>query len=95
MNKIIFDKLKTLKPVLKKRYGIEQFAIFGSQVRDDYIEDSDVDIAIIKMHKKDFDIFMNAKEFLEKNLKKDIDIGFFNSMKNFIKNEIEKEMIYV
>ena len=70
MNRAILDKLTTLKPILKDQYSIEQFAVFGSQVRDDYNEDSDIDIAIIKMYKKNFDTFMSAKEFLEKNLKK-------------------------
>ena len=95
MNRVVLDQLKTLKPILKKRYGIEQFAIFGSQIRNDYTKNSDVDIAITKMKHRDFDSFMNAKEFLEKNLKQNVDLGFFDSMKSFIRNEIKKEMIYV
>ena len=95
MNRAVLDQLKVLKPILKKRYGIEQFAVFGSQTRDDYVENSDVDIAITKMKHKNFDNFMSAKEFLEKSLKQNVDIGFFDSMKSFIRNEIKKEMIYV
>ena len=95
MNRVVLDQLKTLKPILKKRYGIEQFAIFGSQIRNDYTKNSDVDIAITKMKHRDFDSFMSAKEFLEKNLKQNVDLGFFDSMKSFIRNEIKKEMVYV
>ncbi len=90
MNRVVLDQLKTLKPILKKRYGIEQFAIFGSQIRNDYTKNSDVDIAITKMKHRDFDSFMSAKEFLEKNLKQNVDLGFFDSMKSFIRNEIKK-----
>jgi len=30
MNTVIINKLKELKPILKERYGIEEFAVFGS-----------------------------------------------------------------
>ncbi len=70
MNIEIYNKLKSLKPVLKERYGIEEFALFGSQARDDYTNDSDVDIAILKMEKKDYFSRVRAKYFLEELLQK-------------------------
>jgi predicted nucleotidyltransferase len=30
MNTVIINKLKELKPILQERYGIEEFAVFGS-----------------------------------------------------------------
>ncbi len=52
MNKQIYNKLKELKPILKEEYGIEEFAIFGSQARNDYTNNSDVDIVILKIKEK-------------------------------------------
>ena len=95
MNKNIYKKLKELKPILKQRYGIEEFALFGSQARDDYTENSDIDIAILKIAKKDYFIRANAKYFLEDIFKKNIDIGYFDSMRNIIVEYIKKDMIYV
>ncbi|MEA3353793.1 MAG: nucleotidyltransferase domain-containing protein [Campylobacterota bacterium] len=95
MNTTIINKLKELKPILKERYGIEEFAVFGSVAKGTDTQNSDVDIAILKMQiKSGFDIF-RAKNFLKETLDKDVDIGTFNSMKTFIKNRIKKDFIYV
>lgn len=95
MNTVIINKLKNLKPILNQKYGIEEFAVFGSVAKGTDTKDSDVDIAILKMQiKSGFDIF-RAKEFLKDKLEKDVDLGTFNSMKTFIKNRIKKDFIYV
>ena len=95
MNSIIIEKLKELKPILKEHYGIEEFAIFGSVAKGLDKESSDIDIAILKMKlKSGFDL-IRAKNFLQNELKKEVDIGTFNSMKTFIKNRIKKDFIYV
>ena len=95
MNKQIIDKLKKLKPILKEKYGIEEFAVFGSVARGEDREDSDVDIAIMKFDLKDGFAFLKASYFLEKELNKKIDIGTFKSMKTFVKNRIKKDFVYV
>ena len=95
MNKAIVKTLKELKPILKEKYGIEEFALFGSMSRDDYNSESDVDIAILKSSKYDFFIRLEAIEFLKKQLHREVDMGYFGSMNTFIKNRIKKEFIYV
>lgn len=91
----IIQKLKELKPILKERYGIEEFAIFGSVARGTAKENSDIDIAILKMKlKSGFDL-IKAKKFLQEQLNRKVDIGTFKSMKTFIKEKIQKEFIYV
>ncbi|AEA33050.1 nucleotidyltransferase family protein [Hippea maritima] len=71
MNRSIIEKLRELKPILKERYGIEEFAVFGSVARGTDTENSDVDIVILKDSKKDFFLLMEAKKFLEDTLKKE------------------------
>ncbi len=95
MNIKIINKLKELKPILKEKYGIEEFGVFGSVARGEDREDSDVDIAVTKFVLKDGFAFIKAGYFLEKELDKKIDIGSFNSMKTFVKNRIQREMVYV
>jgi len=95
LNKYIITKLQKLKPVLNDKYGLERFGIFGSQVRDDWNENSDVDIIIFEMKNKSFDNFMELKEFLENKLEKKIDIGFYDALNTYIKNKINKEILYV
>ncbi|HIP27654.1 MAG TPA: hypothetical protein EYG82_00565 [Sulfurovum sp.] len=95
MNHQVINKLKELKPILNERYGIEEFAVFGSVAKGLDNKNSDVDIAVLKMQIKDaFDLF-RAKEFLSSSLKKPVDIGTYDSMKTFIKNRIKKDFIYV
>ncbi len=91
----LLDKLVSVKSELNERFGIERIALFGSYARDEAKEDSDVDIVILKMKKKDLLKRLQAKEFLQMKLNKKIDLGYFDSMKTFIKNRIKKELIYV
>ena len=95
MNQVIIDKLRELKPTLQEKYGIEEFAVFGSVAKGTDTKDSDVDIAILKFDLKDAFALFDAKEFLSKSLEKPVDIGTFKSMKTFIRNRIEKDFIYV
>jgi predicted nucleotidyltransferase len=95
MNQEIIKKLKELKPILKEKFGIEEFAVFGSMAREDYKEDSDVDIAIIKAKKKDYFQMIETKYFLEKILNKKVDMGYYDSIRPIIKKRIEKDLIYV
>ena len=95
MNTEIINKLTKLKPILKKKYGIEELAVFGSVAKGNDTKDSDVDIAILKLNLKDAFVLFEAKEFLRKSLGKKVDLGTFNSMKTFVKNRIKKDFIYV
>lgn len=95
MNTEIINKLKELKPILNERYGIEEFAVFGSVAKGTDTKDSDVDIAVTKLNLKDAFALLDAKEYLSNILQKPVDIGTFRSMKTFIKNRIKKDFIYV
>ena len=95
MNTNIINKLRELKPVLNERYGIEEFAVFGSVARGTDTQDSDIDIAVLKMKLKSGFDMIRAKHFLKETLGREIDLGTFKSMKTFIKNRIRKDFIYV
>ena len=95
MNRQILYKLTELKPILKERYAIEEFAVFGSLAKGTDSENSDIDIAILKFNLKDAFALFEAKEFLSKTLDRTVDLGTFKSMKTFIKNRIKKDFIYV
>ena len=88
-------KLANVKNELKQQFGIEEIALFGSYARDEAREDSDVDIVILKSSKKNFFLRMKAIDFLKEYLQRDVDMGYFDSMKTFIKNRIQKDLIIV
>ena len=87
--------LKKQKPILKDKFGIEEIALFGSFAREEANHKSDIDIAIMKASKKDFFLRQEAIQYLESQLHKEVDMGYFSSMHTFIKNRIEKELIRV
>lgn len=95
MNKALIEKLKELKPTLKERYGIEEFAVFGSVAKGVDTPQSDVDIAVLKLDLKDAFALFEAREFLTRSLSRPVDIGTFHSMKTFVKNRIQKDFVYV
>ncbi|MBD3842382.1 MAG: nucleotidyltransferase family protein [Campylobacterales bacterium] len=101
MDRLITNKTELLiflrehKNELKDKFGIKNIALFGSFARDEQNEDSDVDIVIVDIEKKDYFNRINAKYFLEEQLKKSVDIGYLDSMRSFLRKRIEKEMIYV
>ena len=95
LNAALTNKLKELKPVLLEKYGIEEFAVFGSVAKGTDTAQSDVDIAVLKMQiKSGFDL-IRAKNFLREKLQKEVDIGIFKSMKTFVKNRIKKDFVHV
>jgi predicted nucleotidyltransferase len=91
----IVSELKALKPILNEKFGIKKFAIFGSVARGDFNNNSDIDIAIFQIDRKDFFKRVEAKNFLEKRLGKRVDIGYFDSMREAIKDFIKKDLIFV
>ncbi len=95
MDSSIINQLKELKPILRERYGIEEFAVFGSVAKGIDTEHSDIDIAVTRLSLKDAFSLLDAKEYLSHVLGKPVDIGTFRSMKTFIKNRIKKDFIYV
>ena len=95
MNIEVYKQLKALKPILKERFGIEEFALFGSMAKGTDTKDSDIDIAILKSSQKNFFLRMEAIEYLKEIFDRKIDIGYFDSMKTFIRNRIQKEFVYV
>ena len=95
MTKIdILEFIKTHKEELMKTYGLTEIGLFGSYAKDMADENSDIDIAI-RSKKKDFFIREDLREYLEKHLKKPVDVGYIDSFREYYKNKIEKEIIYV
>lgn len=88
-------KLTNIKDELQEQFGISQIALFGSYAKDKATNESDVDIAIIKTNRKDYFLMLDAKIFIENVLQKRVDLGYFDSIRPFVKKRIQKDLIYV
>jgi len=91
----ILNSLKDHSLELNERFGIEQLALFGSYAKDEQNSSSDVDLLIIKIKKKNAFTLIKARTFLSDLLGVKVDLGLFDSLRPFIKQRVEKDMIYV
>lgn len=92
----ILDKIKTHKQELS-RFGISDIGVFGSCIRGDHTEHSDIDILIdFYPQEENFDNFMAVCDFLEELFKNErIDIVTKNGLSPYIGPSILKEVVYV
>lgn len=89
----ILNFLKANKKFFEKRYKVTRIGLFGSYSINKQSQNSDIDI-IVSMP-SDFDNYYDLKEFLEYNLKSEVDLALEKNMRQLIKKHIENEIIYV
>ena len=90
----ILNFLKTNKQLLNDKYSVTKIGLFGSYAKDMANENSDIDLAIVST-KKDFFLREDLREFLESNFHLKVDIGYIDSFREYYKEKIEKDLIYV
>ncbi len=91
---LILEYLNRHKSEYKEKFGVEKIGLFGSYARDEANENSDIDL-VIEMNPKSLKKRLMLKKRLENDLQSSIDIGYLSSLRNFVANEIKKEIIYV
>ena len=90
----IKDLLGLYKPELIKKYPIASIGLFGSIVRDDFAENSDIDI-IVEFNDKIGIEFIDLANELEEKLNWKVDLVSKGGIKQKYYNVIESEIIYV
>lgn len=80
---------------LKEKYHVKKLGIFGSVVRDEIEEDSDVDIMVEFESPIGFFEFIRLENFLSEKIQQKVDLISTKAIKPIIKNDILKETIYV
>lgn len=86
--------LTKLKPELMSKYGVDTLGLFGSIVRDDFTEQSDIDIVVTFSKPIDTDFFDLADE-LEEKLNRKVDLVSRNGIKPRYYEVIKQEILYV
>ncbi len=78
-----------------KRYGVKRIGLFGSYLRGEQREDSDIDILVeFEKGKKTFDNYMELKFFLEELFKRKVDLVIAESVKPELKKYIMESVRY-
>ena len=92
---VILKLLQKHKSELKK-FGVKRIWVFGSYVRGEAKETSDVDILVeFEKGKKTFDNYMELKFFLEELLGVEVDLITVEALKPKIRKYVWKEAVLV
>jgi uncharacterized protein len=91
----ILKKLREIKPELEKSYFVKEIGVFGSYVRDEQREDSDIDVLVD--FNKGISLFKFAEfiNYLESLFDKKIDVANKKTLKPRIGKQILSEVVYV
>ncbi len=96
MNKLKIETIKKkIVPILKEN-KIKKAGIFGSYARGEQKEKSDIDI-LVEIKNKKFSLFdlIKLKLYLEKRLRKKVDLIEYSTIHPLIKKEALKEEIRI
>jgi len=80
---------------IKKNYNIKNIGIFGSVVKNKQTKKSDVDVLVELQKPVGFFKFLELENYLSKILKRKVDLTTKKSLKQAVKKEILKDIIYV
>ena len=93
----ICDRLRELLPKIQAEYQIEELALFGSYVRGEATDTSDIDI-LVKFHPDiSFGLigYCQLENYLSEQLGKKVDLVMKDSLKPHIGANILREAIYL
>lgn len=83
-----------LKPELQRKYFVNSIGLFGSVVRNDFTEKSDIDIIVDFTRPVGIE-FIDLADFIERKLSKKVDLVSRNGVKPGYFQQIQSEIIYV
>ena len=89
--------LKVLNPVLKENFSVKTLELFGSYVRGEQTEKSDLDVLVTFYEPNNVDLFkfIELRLFLKDNLSVDVDLIEKDTLKPRLKGQILEEAIKV
>ncbi|HSW88544.1 MAG TPA: nucleotidyltransferase family protein [Candidatus Saccharimonadales bacterium] len=88
MKQTILDDIKTKALPILQLADVKRASLFGSYVRGDNTEESDIDILVDLPRGKTLLDLVGIKQDLEEKLKKPVDIMTYNSIHPLLKDSI-------
>ena len=97
--RVSFDEVRRIierhRGELRERYGVKEIGIFGSFVRGEEREDSDIDILVEFEKPIGFFKFLELEEYLSNLIGRKVDLVSKKALKPRIGKHILREVIYV
>lgn len=79
----------------KEKFKIKTLALFGSTVRNEATQKSDLDFLVEFAGSPTFDQYMDLKFYLENLFNKPVDLVIKDDLKPIIREKVIKEVVYV
>lgn len=94
---ILKKKIRQIKLEIEKEYQIEELGLFGSYVRGEQTENSDIDLLITFKPEARFGLikYINLQNLLSDKLGKKVDLVMKKGLKTHIGKQILSEVIYL
>ena len=87
-------KITQHKPELKNGFGVKEIGIFGSYVRGEQKNNSDLDILVEFEEAPSLFKFIELEDYLKRLLKVKVDLVMKSALKPWIGKHIMNEVIY-
>ena len=80
---------------LVSQFGVQSLALFGSVVRDEAGDDSDIDMLVEFNRPTGYFGLVALQEYLAELLQHPVDLGTLRGLKPRVRTRVEREMRYV
>jgi len=89
----ILNTLHENKDIMKEKFGVRKIGLFGSYLRGESIQGSDIDL-LVELENPTFDHYMDLKFFLEDLFQTEVDLVLEDTLKPRLKPYIAREVLY-
>lgn len=86
-------ELRIRRNELASRFGVKRIGLFGSYVRGEAVEASDIDF-LVEFDTPTFDHYMDLKFFLEELFGVSVDLVSLDAVKPRLKSYIDRDITY-
>jgi len=91
----ILHTLSRFRDLKQDEFGIVRIGVFGSVIRDELNDASDVDV-VVELERPDLLTLVGIKQELEELLRRPVDVVRYRErMNDYLKHRIEREAVYV
>lgn len=91
----IKNSLRHYKPILKEKFNVKNIGIFGSYIRNQQTQKSDIDILIDYEEVPNLFALIELEYYLEEILNTKVDLVTRKGIKPQLKEFILKEVVYI
>jgi predicted nucleotidyltransferase len=91
----VLECLRSALPDLKRQWPIRSLGVFGSMVRDDARDESDVDILVEFEHPVGLVAFFGLEDALEKVAGRRVDLVSRAALKPYIAQNVMREVVWL